>query len=188
MERYFSRDLYGGALNVRTPTDQELIDASELRQVPNSQEIFLYRHSAVSIIIEVLQSVDPSDNYDAIKFHFSSLAHDNDSKDTVINSTSIILNDRGDRTPSAIILDGLQRVPKFNSTTPDEVRILMALYRVPQHKVDIVVTFNIPVRSDSGDAVPESERPKYLNDFDVFARSLRILDFDLFGGEGGSSP
>lgn len=45
------RELYGGALEVELPTDS--IDASDLRQVPDHQEIFLRPKTLTSVIFEI---------------------------------------------------------------------------------------------------------------------------------------
>lgn len=37
---------------------------SDLRQVPDTQEVFLYPDSGVSIIVEILQSVEPTEAAD----------------------------------------------------------------------------------------------------------------------------
>ncbi len=41
---------------------------SDLRQVPDTQEVFLYPDSGVSIIFEVLQRVDKEDDQDAARY------------------------------------------------------------------------------------------------------------------------
>lgn len=88
----------------------------------------------------------------------------------------MVINDRGDRTPSAVILEGTQKVPKFNSTVPDEVKIYMALYRVEQRRADLLVVFNAPIVSGDGPA----DQQVAASHFDTFARSLHIEDFGLF--------
>lgn len=93
---------------------------------------------------------------------------------------NIVLNDRGDATPSAITLAGIQRIPKFNKTIPDEVHLLVALYRVADKGIDLVVTFNIPVVAGDGGAVQGGKLELAQQQFDRFARSLRIEDFSLF--------
>lgn len=93
---------------------------------------------------------------------------------------TVIPNDRGDNTPSAIVLAGVQHVPKFNLTTPDEVRILMALYRVEDKQIDLVVTFNVPVLSQDDGEVGQEGWEAAKSHFDAFIQSLRIIDFDLF--------
>jgi hypothetical protein len=170
---------------------------SDIRQVPNTQEVFMYPDSNVSIILEILQRVEPSHYNDAIRyfsfielssnlltwpprFHFDSLAHDNSAVSANIHSVSVVPNDRGDNTPSAIVLKGVQMVPKFNHATPDRVEILMALFRVESKGIDLVLTFNVPVESVDEGRANEFTIEKAKADFDQFARSLRIVDFDVF--------
>jgi len=178
MSQQITRALFGGAITAITPT--RLVDASDLRVVPDTQEVFLYPESSVSIIIEVLERVGHSDYTDAIKFHFDSLAHDNSAVSSEVNNVIIIPNDRGDDTPSPIVLTGMQLVPKFNRTNPDQVRILMGVYRVESKAVDLVVTSNIPMRSDDGGAVDEAGFVAAQADFNKLVSSLKIVDLGLF--------
>lgn len=48
---YTQHDLYGGAITVSLPTD--LVDASDLREIPDHQEVFLREHTLSSIIFEI---------------------------------------------------------------------------------------------------------------------------------------
>ncbi|KAF8270358.1 Mog1p/PsbP-like protein [Lactarius quietus] len=168
-------ELFGGAITANYP--EGYIDASTLREVPDTQEVYLSRSSNDSIILEILERVSPDDSSDAAKFHFAALAHDNDALSSIIEDVHAIPNDRGDVTPSVIILRGRQTVPKFNSTTGDDVRILMALYRVEEKKVDLLLTLNFPV---SVDTRTEEQFTKAQSDFHAIATSLRIVDFGLF--------
>ncbi|KAF5365680.1 hypothetical protein D9758_003149 [Tetrapyrgos nigripes] len=173
-----SLQLFGGAITADAPAS--LIDASDLRQVPDTQEVFLFPDSSISIVIEVLQKVEPTDFADAVKFHFDSLAHDNSAASSQVFAVTTLPNDRGDATPSAVLLSGVQFVTKFNRTTPDQVRILMALYRVEDKGIDLVVTFNIPVSSQDGGAVDLHGFDVAQQQFNAFVRSLKIVDFSLF--------
>ena len=91
-----------------------------------------------------------------------------------------ILNDRGDATPSATVLTGTQYISKFNQSTLDEVRILLALYRVEAKNVDLVVTMNVPITSEDGGGVGENGWENATKVFDEVVRSLKIVDFNLF--------
>ena len=71
-------------------------------------------------------------------------------------------------------------VQKFNKQTSDEVRILLALYRVPNKKVDLVMTMNVPITSAGGGASSESECTSAKETFEIAAKSLRIVDYGLF--------
>ncbi|KAF8921522.1 hypothetical protein CPB85DRAFT_1271185 [Mucidula mucida] len=173
-----TRELFAGAITAVAPVN--LIDASEIRQVPDTQEVFLYPDSSASIIVEILERVDPVDYQAAAKFHFDSLAHDNSAARSEITSVDLIPNDRGDRTPSVIVLSGTQRVQKFNRSSLDEVLILMAIYRVTEKNTDIVVTFNIPTESEDGGALDAQGVQIIRSHFDKFSQSLQIINFDLF--------
>ncbi|KAH8833567.1 hypothetical protein DL96DRAFT_1577555 [Flagelloscypha sp. PMI_526] len=172
------RDLFGGAITADAPA--ELIDVSDLRQVPDTQEAFLYPESSVSIVVEVLEKVAADNLESAARFHFDSLAHDNSAHLHQVEMITTIQNERGDATPSVVVLSGTQKVSKYNRNALDDVRILLGLYRVESKNIDLVVSFNIPLNAADGGAVDEEGLNKSQADFDVFVRSLRIVDFGLF--------
>ena len=115
-----------------------------------------------------------------LRLHFYSVAHDNSAQSAEIEGIFEIPNDKGDNTPPAIVLKGVQLVPKFNLTVADKVRIMMAVFRVESKAIDVVVTFNIPVVSVDGGAVGNEGVERSEMDFDIFVRSFRIIDFGLF--------
>ena len=114
------------------------------------------------------------------RFHFQSLAHDNSARSATVQSVNVVPNDRGDDTPSAIVLKGVQLVDKFNHTTPDRVQIFMALYRIESKAIDLVLTFNVPLDSVDEGKADDTTVEKAEVDFDAFVRSLHIVDCGLF--------
>jgi len=46
----------------------------DLRQVPDTQEVFVYPDSQISIIVEILQRVAPNDGVEAAKFGLLSIS------------------------------------------------------------------------------------------------------------------
>jgi hypothetical protein len=56
----------------------------------------------------------------------------------------------------------------------------MALFRVEDKRVDLVVTFNVPIESHDDGAVGEEGWKEMQIHFEAFVRSLRIVDFGLF--------
>ena len=116
------------------------------------------------------------------RFHFDSIAHDNDATSSNAASVQIptIPSDPSSSvTPLPILLEGTQEVKKFNRQVADEVRILLALYRIDSKKVDIVFSANLPLKTETGGMGPEElERTKSA--FMAAAQSFRILDFGLF--------
>ncbi|RXK40067.1 hypothetical protein M231_02707 [Tremella mesenterica] len=148
------RPLFGGAISILLP--QDYIDASDLRQVPDNQEVFLSSASDTSLVIEVLSMVEEgqasSDLWEATKFHFESIAHDNSSLSTTVLTPSpgspvpsrplhALPTETLDSTPQPVILTGLQKVHKYSQDPsgaprpghegddPDEVWIGVALWR-----------------------------------------------------------
>lgn len=167
--------------------------ASDLRQIPNTQEVFLSPDSDVSFVVEILQRVDANDDENAVKyglsflpdrfvnpmdrFHFDSLAHDNSA--TLQEILHTVLPSETQKslppaTPHPIMLVGQQEVQKFHGSTSDRVNILMALYRVEAKGVDIVFTANVPKHSG------EEALRKTKQVFNIAADSFRISDFGLF--------
>ena len=92
----------------------------------------------------------------------------------------MVPNDRGDETPSAIVLKGTQMVKKFSHATPDTVEILMALYRIESKSIDLVLTFNIPLQSVDEGTSQDAEVERAEEDFGTFVRSLHVVDYGLF--------
>lgn len=79
--------------------------------------------------------------------------------------------------PSPIILQGSQRVRKFNASVPDDVGILIALFRVQSggKGADLVVSESIPRGANGG----LEDKPAAL-EFVTMVASLRIVDYGLF--------
>ncbi|GAB1517533.1 hypothetical protein RhiTH_000582 [Rhizoctonia solani] len=187
-------ELFGGAITVQLPAG--LTDASyqallthalpypisDLRQVPDTQEVFLAADSDVSIVCEILERVAPDDPVEVAKFHFDSLSHDNDA----VSSTVEIVNTPAQQPVSTSpiklsILQGTQLVPKFNRTHPDTVKILLAVYRVVDKSIDLVLTFNVPVQAEKESSAVDAEGAKRWTDaYEAAVSSLKIVDFGLF--------
>ena len=169
-----------------------------LRQVPDNQEVFLYPDSSISMIVEVLERVPQNEDDGAARFdgpsislmicpimisrfHFDSLAHDNSALSSSVESVTKTWNERGDKTPSPTVLKGTQLVRKFNSTVPDKIYILLALFRVESKNADLVLSMNIPPHTAEGD-INEDKSHQAQCDFETAVESLQIIKFDLFAG------
>jgi cell division protein FtsB len=173
-----ARSLFGGAISMLLPS--HLIDASEIRQVPDTQEVFLYPESGISVILEILEQVAPSDLEDAAKFHFDSLAHDNSAASATVTSVEKQSKKRDDETPAPTLLIGVQKVAKYNRDQLDTVQILLALFRVQSKNIDLVLSFNVPTVTQDTNAVGEVDMLVAREHFRAAAESLQILDFGLF--------
>jgi len=171
------RDLFGGAIVFKIPP--EFRDVSELRQVPDSQEVFLHPDTSISIVVEVLERVTQDEDEEAAKFHFDSLAHDNSAISSSVESIAKNWNDTEGETPSPTVLKGAQLVCKFNSKESHKICILLAVFRVESKKIDLVLSMNIPPDIAEGGA-GHIEYQRAQSDFEIAVKSLQIIDFGLF--------
>ncbi|KAG1826782.1 uncharacterized protein BJ212DRAFT_1308214 [Suillus subaureus] len=167
-----------GDNGMRANLPLNLINVADTQEIPNSQEIFVYRDSGASIIIDILQKVDIEDPEAAAKFHLDAIAEDNDSRE--YNSSIVQRPITNELRP--IVLDGRQVLKKAGSI--HHLRTLFALFRVKGKNHDVVVSFNIPTETGQGrgrnGAVTTEQEQLIALDFYGAVDSLRIVDYDLF--------
>jgi Ran-interacting Mog1 protein len=126
------RKLYGGAAKCLIPS--LYMDASKLRQIPDSQEVFLDPSSDSSLILELLEPTD-SDACVSACAAFAQLAADNDALEASIESTDVI-------DAETIIVRGTQTVSKFGKGPALTVKIVLGLIRLDQFNADVLMTLN----------------------------------------------
>lgn len=166
--------LFGGAITVSL--DGDYLDASDMRQVPDNQEVLLSRTTNVSVIVEVLQCVAAHTSADGMRQgvhdHFDSLAHDNSAQHTKVERVDAVecASPAAGATPTPSFLHGTQVIPKFGKVQDlDTVHVYVALWRLPSKNVDLVLSVNDPEPGCTGwDAAHRA------------AHSLRIVDWGLF--------
>ncbi|WVQ75636.1 hypothetical protein IAR50_005265 [Cryptococcus sp. DSM 104548] len=199
------RPLFGGAITLALP--QFSIDASDLRQIPDNQEVFLFPHSDTALVLEILELVEEGgakdDLWEAAKFHFGSIAHDNASL-----SSSIITPPPPSSIPcapsasppaqiKATTLAGTQKIHKFShdptgapregheADVPDQVWIGLALWRVwiegaaGRKKADVVLSVNVNLSAEGGEGAKEQHLVEGW--FAQAVDSFKVEDFGLFG-------
>ncbi|ODO05523.1 hypothetical protein I350_04574 [Cryptococcus amylolentus CBS 6273] len=199
------RPLFGGAIALALPQDS--IDASDLRQIPDNQEVFLFPHSDTALVLEVLELVEEGgakdDLWEAAKFHFGSIAHDNASLSSTIFTSppsSPIPSTPSTSTPSQIratTLAGTQQIHKFShdptgapregheADVPDQVWIGLALWRVwiegaaGRKKADVVLSVNVNLSAEGGEGAKEQHLVEGW--FAQAVDSFKVEDFGLFG-------
>jgi len=141
------QELFGGNMKILLPSDAQ--DVSDLRQVPDNQEVFVHVSTDQSLMIELLSYVQEPDEQ-AIRTHFEDLARSNDAigpDDNRILSIESIPTNRLAVTQctSAYHLIGEQSVSKFNETSRNVITVHMTLLRLTHHDTDVILTFNDPV-------------------------------------------
>lgn len=114
------------------------------------------------------------------RFHFDAIAHDNDALSSSVDEVKEIPYNRGVKIPSIIILRGRQSVKKFNRTSVDDLRIFVALYRLKEKGVDLVLSLNLPMNTGEGITRTEEQYNTAKETFLSIAASLHVVDFSLF--------
>ncbi|KAK4058892.1 hypothetical protein OIO90_000338 [Microbotryomycetes sp. JL221] len=203
-------DLFGGAIQAEYPLN--ITDASDLRQIPDTQEVYLSNDSDLSIILEVLELVREGeadqDLESAIKFHFDSLAHDNSALSSIVSNLSTnppsnttthsSMRQLPTQVQGPVTLHGIQIVSKFNlpASEADKVELFVALWRLPQKNTDLVLSVNLPVGKASDNAAITTTNGVNGSDahqqpeavarakelFETIVRTLDIKDYGLFAG------
>ncbi|KAG9469510.1 hypothetical protein GDO78_020345, partial [Eleutherodactylus coqui] len=140
------RPLFGGAFSAVLPTNIQ--DISDLREIPDNQEVFAHAATDQSIIVELLEYQEGMSDPEAARYHFEDVAASNDAQSAaeVVSVEPLPLAQLSlTSCSSAWALTGHQRVSKFNEEAQNTVMMHMALLRIQQHATDLLVTFNDPV-------------------------------------------
>jgi len=85
MASYRQVQLFGGAMTADFPSN--FADASEIRQVPDQQEVWLDKDGFTSIIVEILERVDKPSDIGALEYHLKDIVEE-DVTDTKIWTSS----------------------------------------------------------------------------------------------------
>lgn len=179
-------ELYGGAFSAVLP--QGANDVSNFRQIPDNQEVFTHAETDQSIIVEIMEYVENTDDI-AIKTHFDDLAQGNDVSphDSQIIHTEQISQDKllSEHFDNAWYILGQQNVAKFNEDVKNTINIHMGLIRLSEFSSDILITFNDPINihpsSSSHHAVPTHCIRWSVEDFKQLLVSFKLHDTGIFG-------
>ncbi|KAG7911472.1 hypothetical protein KL906_000793 [Ogataea polymorpha] len=167
--------LYGGAITTQIPAG--LIDASILRQIPDTQEVFVAGPDTQlgpedAIIFDLLESVDVADNA-AAEYHFQELAKLNGAEDAKILEVANVQCPNFAQDP-AYVLVGSQEAKKWGRDQTQLV-VLLGLIRLQKVQTDLLITYNLP-GSDFGPRIPAAKQV-----IQHVLESLRVQDWSLFG-------
>ncbi|KTF77533.1 hypothetical protein cypCar_00030006 [Cyprinus carpio] len=182
-----ARPLFGGALSAVIPPSAQ--DISELREIPDNQEVFAHSQTDQSIIVELLEYQSQVQDAVAARYHFEDVAASNKAVENgswevrgveQLPQSELTMQECS----SAWLLSGAQLVSKFNEEAKNTVNIHLCLFRLPQYTTDILVTFNDPVCINplSSSALENvAAIPWILQDFKGVLQSFCLLDPGVFG-------
>lgn len=183
-----TRPLFGGALSAALPCRAK--DISELREIPDNQEVFAHPHTDQSMIVELVEYQGQVEDKDAAKYHFEDIASSNKAlepgafevTDVVpLSKSEVSLSDCS----TAWMLTGVQCVAKFNEEARNTVTLHLGLFRLPQFSTEILVTFNDPQRispdSSSAASAETHREPWTVVDFQRLLQTLTLHNPGLFG-------
>lgn len=183
-----SRPLFGGAMSALLPN--HVIDISEVREIPDNQEVFAHAHTDQSLIVELLEYQAQVADENAAVYHFQDIAGSNKAQEPGQCEVSNVvpLPKSGlsfSHCSSAWMLSGTQRVSKFNEGAANVVNVHLGLYRLPQFSTDVLVSFNDPQSissaSSSASTAQTHREPWTLVDFQRLLQTLTLHEPGLFG-------
>mmetsp|Transcript_46512 Transcript_46512/g.108419 ORF Transcript_46512/g.108419 Transcript_46512/m.108419 type:complete len:186 (-) Transcript_46512:207-764(-) len=149
-EGYQDVSLYGGAIRAQLP--KTFLDGSELRQVPDNQELWLDAASDLSVIIEILEYESKADEADPLPFFLKDLVESDEAALVETWATTAVTPAEG--VPASSLCyqgGGVQRASKFNETTTHEVHVHLGLIRLKDVESDILIQYLDPIAATSGE-------------------------------------
>lgn len=166
-----------------------LLLQSEVRQVPDNQEVFVDMQSDESIIVELLQLAEEAEDENVARYHFQHLADVNDATSSEIFSVQSLTTEsfpfltRSPHPITAQFLHGTQSISKYNYNPSSNqylqnlhsVDIFMFVARIKSIETDILVTWNHPSLDQNS-----TEKERAVAAFMKIVRSFYLRDWGLF--------
>ncbi|XP_055364087.1 ran guanine nucleotide release factor [Betta splendens] len=182
------RPLFGGAMSAVVP--HSATDVSDLREIPDNQEVFAHAHTDQSLIVELVEFQAQVADEDAARYHFEDIAGTNKALEpgafevngvVAVSASELCLSECN----TAWMLTGTQCVSKFNEQARNTVTLHLGLLRLPQFSTDVLITFNDPQSispdSSSASALGTHKQPWTVLDFQHLLRTLTLHNPGLFG-------
>lgn len=177
--------LFGGAFSAVLPPGA--IDVSDLRPVPDNQEVFCHPVTDQSLIVELLELQAHVCGEAAARYHFEDVGGVQGARSQQVESVQSLGSENlalRSCCPEAWVLSGKQQVAKENQQVAKDVAVHQALLRLPQYETDVLLTFNQPPISDNRSSLSPgnvSPPPWSLGDFEQLVTSLNLHDPTIFG-------
>ncbi|MCJ1435409.1 multicopy suppressor of ts gsp1 [Xylographa pallens] len=181
-------DLYDGSIQMAVPTS--FIDGSELRPIPNNQEVYLDANGTTSIIVELLDRVNGfATDEESMKYHIEDLA--GGSGDTIrLYQTQRVTMHKLHATIPAYTMIATAHPVAATASSPAcgaFTGIYMIMVRLVDQECDILVTVNVPhdehlareVKMEEGRLGQKMEDGATIRD--AVVASFWVKNWGLFG-------
>lgn len=191
------RPLFGGALQMIVPPS--FADVSQIRQLPDNQEVFADATTDTSLILEIVETSREanSDRRSPAAWHWDALADDSSAILRELHWAGTV--NTSPRTPrlhgsgALSLAAGLQRVAKFRDADAhaSDVRVHLACIALPRADAHLLLSMAAPQRlhpagssaragATAGVRAEDSERDAALPFYRALL-SLEVRDWALFG-------
>eukprot|EP00759_Apiculatamorpha_spiralis_P054266 PhF_6_TR6893/c0_g1_i1/m.9983 len=170
--------LFGGAMQC-CPLPPLFVDVSEIRQIPDNQEVHNDVDTGCTVIIELMQGrEDIAEIVEAARFLWCDLAKDNDASvekglsvlETVSNIHDQIPEATRNTFPPGTTFGcavGKSNVSKFKEGSRNDIVVAMGVIRIPSpYTTEVIVTVSAPVHVTEGSSDKVAIQ-KVLKDEDV---------------------
>lgn len=164
---FTTRPLYGGAITALLPTS--FLDASDVRPVPDHQEVFTSPSAAepLSIIFDILEA-QPGTNEEVIATHFRDVAEGAYEFLGEVAVAKVLPEEK-----EVVIVKG--KTAQVGSRVGQFV-VIMGVVRLENVNTDFVVTVNVPMGGDDAQNVKDGELI-----FENALKELKVVNWGLFG-------
>ncbi|ORY15830.1 hypothetical protein BCR34DRAFT_558141 [Clohesyomyces aquaticus] len=182
-------ELYGGAIAVDLPAG--FGDASNIRQIPDHQEVYLDGNGYSSIVFDILERIEKQSDEEALQYHFADLIDGTGDSTDMLNQGKTVMSKMP--TLPVYMLNYIQTPPPRDPShptskrkTPNFTSIHLLLLRLKEQTTDIVITVNVPHYPDDYVKAGVGEATQLMKDGEVVKQkildSFEIKDWGLFGG------
>ncbi|RCK58250.1 Nuclear import protein MOG1 [Candida viswanathii] len=178
-------DLYGGAITIKQ-LPASFIDVSHIRDVPDTQEVFINETSTTSgkldqsLIIDLLEKVDPIEYQEAIHLHLQDIvpSHVHNQPLEEVESDGVV------RFFSYVSFK--PEYKKVEADSPKQIVTLLCLIRLDKVDTDVLLQYIIPLKEHANvNFNGDSETDKFIKEnytlFREIGTSFTVKDWNLFG-------
>ncbi|KAH8724559.1 hypothetical protein GQ44DRAFT_617704 [Phaeosphaeriaceae sp. PMI808] len=177
--------LYGGAITVDLPST--FVDTSQIREVPDHQEVYIDANGYSSIVVEILEYQDKGSDDEALQYHFADLIDDTGDSTNILKQEKAMFKSLPEKPTCALTFIQTPPPPdRPDRKTPEFVYIHLLLLRLKEKDTDVMITVNIPHYKKEYEKAKGGEETQLMKDSMIVRNkvleSFAIADWGLFDG------